>query len=278
MQQMDAGLADFVRRYPRLLVLTGAGCSTESGIPDYRDLEGRWKRPAPMSYQAFTREDAARRRYWARSMVGWPRIAASHPGPAHVALAQLEALGYVHLLVTQNVDGLHTAAGSRKVLDLHGRLDTVRCLACGADMARADFQQKLQAANADWLQTHVPADIETAPDGDAYLQQLDFSGFAVPACPACAGTLKPDVVFFGENVPRTRVDRAMALLRSADALLVVGSSLMVYSGYRFARAAAEWGKPMAAVNLGSTRADALFVLKLQQPLGAALTALAQQLA
>jgi NAD-dependent SIR2 family protein deacetylase len=267
-------LADFIRRHPRLMVLSGAGCSTESGIPDYRDHDGQWKRPAPMTYQVFMREPGARQRYWARSMIGWPRMAASRPGPAHVALAQLEAAGHVPLLVTQNVDGLHDAAGSRRVLDLHGRLDTVRCLACAATLPRHDLQQRLQAANGGWLRAHLPRDIATAPDGDAYLEGLDFSGFQVPACPACGhGVLKPDVVFFGESVPRVRVDAAMAALRAADALLVAGSSLMVYSGFRFARAAAEWSKPIAAVNLGRTRADEWLALKVQAPVGAALTAL-----
>lgn len=271
-------LIEFIQRHPCLVVLTGAGCSTESGIPDYRDEDGQWKRPAPMTYQAFTREHAARQRYWARSMIGWPRIVASRPGPAHVALATLEAAGHVALLVTQNVDGLHRAAGSRRVIDLHGRLDAVRCLACGARLARAELQQMLVARNGDWLRAHVPPGSATAPDGDACLDGLDFSGFDVPACPACgAGVLKPDVVFFGESVPRPRVDAAMAALREADALLVVGSSLMVFSGYRFARAAAELGTPIAAVNLGRTRADELLALKVRQGVGAVLVALADVL-
>ncbi|QXL84080.1 NAD-dependent protein deacetylase [Comamonas sp. NLF-1-9] len=257
------------------MVLTGAGCSTESGIPDYRDLDGQWKRPAPMTWQAFTREPAARQRYWARSMIGWPRIAASRPGPAHRALSQLEAAGRVALLVTQNVDGLHQAAGSQRVLDLHGRLDAVRCLACRHTLARGDFQARLQAANGAWLQARLPEEVQSAPDGDAYLDGLDFSGFVVPACPACgSGVLKPDVVFFGESVPRERVQTAMAALQQADALLVAGSSLMVFSGYRFARAAAQWGKPIVAVNLGRTRADELLTLKLRQPVGQTLAQLA----
>lgn len=273
-----AALADFVQRHPRLVVLTGAGCSTESGIPDYRDHDGQWKRPAPMSYQAFTHDAAARQRYWARSMVGWPRIAASRPGSAHVVLAQLEAEGYVQLLVTQNVDGLHDAAGSRRVVDLHGRLDAVRCLACGATEPRLALQQALQDANRAWVAAHLPENIATAPDGDAYLEGLDFSGFEVPACPACgSGVLKPDVVFFGESVPRVRVEAAMAALAQADALLVAGSSLMVFSGYRFARAATAWGKPIAAINLGRTRADELLALKVQRPVGAALQMLVQAL-
>ncbi|MBZ0226079.1 MAG: NAD-dependent protein deacetylase [Comamonas sp.] len=270
-------LAEFIRRHPQLLVLTGAGCSTESGIPDYRDLQGRWKRPAPMNFQAFAGDVAARRRYWVRSMIGWPRIAASRPGPAHAALAQLEAAGHVRLLVTQNVDGLHDAAGSRRVIDLHGRLDGVRCLGCQARWPRQRMQQMLRAANDDWLRAHLPQDVATAPDGDALVQELDFSGFEVPACPACAGVLKPDVVFFGENVPRERVQTVLQALERADALLVAGSSLMVYSGLRFVRAAVQAGKPVAAVNLGCTRADASLALKVEQPVGTALSELAHVL-
>lgn len=268
-----AQLAQFMARHPRLLVLTGAGCSTESGIPDYRDAAGRWKRPEPMRYQRFIAEPLARQRYWARSLIGWRRMADAQPGAAHRALAQLEAAGYVRMLVTQNVDGLHGAAGSRRVIDLHGRIDTVCCLACHARLPRERMQHELLRLNPGWERMEA----HTAPDGDAYLDGVDFAAFAVPPCPACGGVLKPDVVFFGENVPRERVGAALAALAQADALLVAGSSLMVYSGYRFARAALDAGQPMAAVNLGHTRADALLALKLEQPVGAALTALAAAL-
>ena len=271
---LDA-LTAFARRHPRLLVLTGAGCSTDSGIPDYRDAQGQWKRAPPMTYQAFTGSQAARQRYWARSLVGWSAMSAARPGPAHLALAQLEAAGHVELLLTQNVDGLHGHAGSRRVIDLHGRIDSVVCLACQARLPRADFQSLLHACNPGWQHHHAHA----APDGDADLDGLDFSAFEVPPCPTCgAGVLKPDVVFFGENVPRLRVDAALAALQRADALLVAGSSLMVYSGYRFAQAAAAAGKPIAAINLGRTRADDLLALKVQQPVGAALQALAEAVA
>ena len=263
-------LVAFVERYPRLLVLTGAGCSTESGIPDYRDANGDWKRPQPVTWQAFRDDDATRRRYWARSLLGWPTMAQAQPGPAHLALARLEAAGQVEQLVTQNVDGLHSAAGSRGVVDLHGRIDTVLCLHCGERTTRAALQQRLLAANPAWAA--LPA--RAAPDGDADLAQTDFSSFAVPACARCGGMLKPDVVFFGESVPRERVETALAALARADALLVAGSSLMVFSGYRFALAAAAQGKPIVAVNLGRTRADALLALKVEQSAGAALTALA----
>ena len=266
-------LSDFVRRHPRLFVLTGAGCSTESGIPDYRDANGDWKRPQPVTYQAFTGDDATRRRYWARSLVGWSTMAQARPGMAHQALAALETAGHVELLVTQNVDGLHSAAGSCQVVDLHGRIGTVRCLGCEARSPRAELQLELQRRNPAW----AALDARAAPDGDADLEHDDFASFDIPPCPRCGGMLKPDVVFFGESVPRERVEQAQQALARADAVLVAGSSLMVYSGYRFAQAAAAQGKPIVAVNIGRTRADPLLTLKLQQPVGAALMALNDQL-
>ena len=269
-----AALADFATRHRRLFVLTGAGCSTESGIPDYRDLNGDWKRPAPVNYQAFMGEDATRRRYWARSLIGWPTMSGARPGAAHRALAQLESAGRVGLLLTQNVDGLHDAAGSRRTIDLHGRIDTVRCMDCGARTPRAQLQAELRRRNPDWAALEARA----APDGDADLDGRDFSGFDVPACSHCGtGLLKPDVVFFGESVPRDRVAAAQAALAAADAVLVAGSSLMVYSGFRFVQAAAAAGKPIAAVNLGRTRADSLLALKVERPVGEALAELAHRL-
>lgn len=263
-------LVDFVRRHPRLFVLTGAGCSTESGIPDYRDDNGDWKRPQPVTFQAFTGDTVTRKRYWARSLVGWPTMAQAQPGAAHRALVQLEDAGHVACLVTQNVDGLHGKAGSRAVIDLHGRIADVVCLGCGALSPRAALQELLRQRNPAWAVLQAG----TAPDGDADLEHADFADFQVPPCPHCGGMLKPDVVFFGESVPRARVAAAQEALARADAVLVAGSSLMVYSGYRFAQAAAQLGKPMAAVNLGRTRADALLGLKVQQPVGASLQALA----
>jgi NAD-dependent SIR2 family protein deacetylase len=264
-------LAEFAHRHRRLFVLTGAGCSTDSGIPDYRDANGNWKRPPPVTYQAFMGEEATRRRYWARSLIGWRVMGQARPGRAHQALARLEAAGRVELLLTQNVDGLHGAAGSRRVIDLHGRIDTVRCMACEARMPRAQLQSLLLARNPAWAELHARA----APDGDADLDGMDFSRFDVPACPACGtGLLKPDVVFFGENVPRERVSDALAALARSDAMLVAGSSLMVYSGLRFVQAAVAAGKPVAAVNLGRTRADDLLALKIEQPVGEALDTLA----
>ena len=241
-------------------MLTGAGVSTNSGIPDYRDEHGEWKRARPVEFRPFMTRLEVRQRYWARSSVGWPIIAQAQPNGAHLALAQLEALGFVELLITQNVDGLHTAAGSRKVIDLHGRLDVVRCMQCAHTLPRAELQTRLLADNPTWADT--PARV--APDGDVDLER-DFGEYVVPDCPACGGILKPDVVFFGEQVPRERVARAFEGVAKADALLVVGSSLMVYSGYRFAEAAAAASKPIAAVNLGRTRADHLFALKVGAP-------------
>lgn len=262
----DSRLEDFISAHRRLFVLTGAGCSTGSGIPDYRDEQGAWKRTPPVTYQAFVGDGITRRRYWARSLVGWPRIAQAQPNAAHRALAALEAQGRCSQLLTQNVDGLHQAAGSRAVIDLHGRLDAVVCLGCCASSSRADVQRRLAEANPAWAGLAAGA----APDGDADLEDRDFATFQVPACDACGGMLKPDVVFFGENVPRARVDAAMAGLAQADGMLVVGSSLMVYSGLRFVHAAVRAQIPVAAVNLGRTRADDLLRFRMAAPCGDAL--------
>ncbi|KLD77769.1 NAD-dependent protein deacetylase [Xanthomonas hyacinthi] len=261
-----AALQAFLARHRRLLVLTGAGCSTDSGIPDYRDAAGDWKRAQPVTYQVFMGELATRQRYWARSLVGWPRFGHARPNATHAALAQLEARGQVELLLTQNVDRLHQAAGSEAVIDLHGRLDVVRCMGCERRLPREDFQQQLLQRNPHWATLQAGQ----APDGDADLEDVDFAAFAVPACTRCGGVLKPDVVFFGENVPRARVAAAFAHLQQADAMLVLGSSLMVYSGFRFVQAAARAGLPIAAVNLGRTRGDDLLSLKLAQPCAQAL--------
>ncbi len=258
-------LPEFIARHRRLLVVTGAGCSTDSGIPDYRDANGQWKRTPPMTYQAFMGEEAARQRYWARSLLGWLRFGQAQPNATHHALAALEADGRVELLLTQNVDGLHQRAGSQTVIDLHGRLDQVRCMGCEARSSREELQQRLLDANPGW--EALKAGI--APDGDADLE-TDFSSFHIPGCLQCGGILKPDVVFFGENVPRERVAAVHAHLQRADAVLVVGSSLMVYSGFRFIDAAAKAGLPIAMVNLGSTRADALLSLKVRMPCAQAL--------
>lgn len=262
-------LGEFFDRHPRLFVLTGAGCSTESGIPDYRGADGEWKRKQPIELQPFMREELTRARYWARSLVGWRNFRGATPNAAHEALAKLESAGRIGLLVTQNVDGLHQAAGSRRVIDLHGRLDRVVCMSCRKTSSRTGWQARLEALNVSWRGLHAPI----APDGDADLADLDFSTFLVPACPACGGIVKPDVVFFGESVPPWRHAQATAALAKSDAMLVVGSSLMVRSGYRYALTAARLGKPVAAVNLGRTRADHLLTLKVSAAAGTTLRAL-----
>jgi len=268
-------LADWLRAHPRVFVLTGAGCSTASGIPDYRDRDGAWKRRPPVTYQAFVQDPATRARYWARSLAGWPMVARARPNAAHRALAELEARGRVAKLVTQNVDGLHQRAGSHDVLDLHGRIDAVRCLACDARVPREEVQAQLAARNPEW--THAVEAAAIAPDGDADLDAIDTTTFLAPQCVACGGLLKPDVVFFGENVPRARVDAAQAALQASDAMLVAGSSLMVYSGYRFALKAREAGLPLAILTLGTTRADALATLKLDAECGRTLESAVQSM-
>ena len=261
-----------MRGSTRLFVLSGAGCSTRSGIPDYRDESGAWKRKEPVRYQQFISGAEVRKRYWARSLVGWRLVDRAEPNDAHHVLASLEADGPVHYVLTQNVDGLHQKAGSRVVNDLHGRIDRVACLDCSASTSRHAFQQRLAADNPsfDALTAHY------APDGDADLD-VDFSAFCTPNCLSCGGTLKPDVVFFGESVPKPRVAEAMEAVDDSDAMLVVGTSLMVWSGYRFVKRAVEREIPVAAVNLGTTRADDDLTVKLEADCVEALPALAARL-
>lgn len=266
-------LAAALAAHRRMFVLTGAGCSTASGIPDYRDGDGQWKRHQPVLFQAFMGDPLTRARYWARSLVGWRSFGTAAPNDAHHALSALERSGRIGLLVTQNVDGLHQAAGSRRVLDLHGRLDRVHCMSCRQGSRRAAWQHLLEERNQRWAGLDAPV----APDGDADLGGLDFSAFDVPGCPNCGGIVKPDVVFFGEGVPVWRHAQATAALASSDAMLVAGSSLMVYSGYRYAVAAARLGKPVYAVNIGRTRADHLLTMKASAPVGGILSDLATRL-
>jgi NAD-dependent SIR2 family protein deacetylase len=275
-QALARSLADWVARHRAVFVLTGAGVSTNSGIPDYRGADGQWKRRPPVTLQAFLQEPAMRARYWARSFVGWPLVARARPNGAHAALRALEAQGKLSLLVTQNVDGLHARAGHRAVIDLHGRIDQVVCLDCGSRRPREAIQIELADAHPEWsgmmdAAAHGNA-TAAAPDGDADVE-LDFGGFQPPTC-RCGGLLKPDVVFFGENVPRERVASAVHALRQSDAMLVAGSSLMVYSGYRFARMAHEAGIPLAILTRGVTRADRLASLKLDTDCEPALAAAA----
>jgi NAD-dependent SIR2 family protein deacetylase len=266
-------LADFVAGHRKLFVLTGAGVSTASGIPAYRDADGQWQHATPVMLNDFLGSSALRARYWRRSMAGWPVMARAHPNDAHVALADLEARGLVRTLVTQNVDGLHARAGSRSPIELHGNVHRVRCLDCRAEFARSRIQRMLESANG-----HLAGDPALPrPDGDAAVASDDDVAIVVPACPRCGGTLKPDVVFFGEGVPAERVAAARAALESSDAMLVVGSSLAVYSGYRFCQWAAERRMPIAAINLGRTRADPLLALKLDARCGPLLAALVERL-
>ncbi len=239
----------------RFAVLTGAGVSTDSGIPDYRGPGARVR--APMTYQEFVSGEPARQRYWARSYLGWSRMRHAEPNISHHALARLEAAGHVPLLITQNVDGLHERAGSRALCALHGRIADVRCLACGDRSSRAGLQQRMEGANPGWAQRHV--DVVVRPDGDVELDTT--SGFVVPTCERCGGLLKPDVVFFGESVPKDRVQRCFDAVESAGALLVAGSSLTVLSGFRFVRHAAKQGIPVVIVNQGTTRGDELATYK-----------------
>jgi len=251
----------------RVFVLTGAGCSTASGIPDYRDENGEWKRRAPVMIQPFREKPEVYRRYWARAYAGWPRFTAAAPSAAHRALAAWEDAGTLARLVTQNVDRLHQRAGSRAVIDLHGRLDEVVCLGCGARSGREAVQSLMSAANAGWR-----AAAAAAPDGDADIDASAVAAFHAPRCDRCGGLLKPDVVFFGENVPHERVRDARDALAAADALLVAGSSLMVYSGYRFVREAHDFGLPIAIVNRGRPRGDEFAHMKAEGDVGALLTA------
>ena len=253
-------LADFVSEVRSLAVLCGAGVSTASGIPDYRDRDGNRKHADPIQYPDFKKYIEYRQRYWARSFVGWQRFSSAAPNGAHFALAELEAAGKVERLITQNVDRLHHAAGSDNVIELHGDLSKVRCIECGNVSSRAAFQDHLQASNPGW---HGEV-FRYKPDGDADLAENGYREFRVPGCMGCDGIVKPDVVMFGESVPEERVSDAASAVERADALLVVGSSLMVFSGYRFARQAASLGKPIVIVNQGVTRADDLAALKVEE--------------
>lgn len=267
---MSTALRAFVEKHPRLLVLTGAGCSAPSGIPVYRDHHGEWQRTSPIQHQDFVRHERSRRRYWARSLAGWPAVASAMPNAAHEALAKLESIGVVKQLVTQNVDRLHQKAGHQNVIDLHGRLDRVVCLACSAFTTRQEFQARLLEANPD----KANRTDYIAPDGDAAVPDGSIEDFRIPHCLCCDGTLMPDVVFFGGAVPRTRVEAVYQALDDVDALLIVGSSLMVFSAFRFCRRAAANDVPMAAINLGKTRADDLLHLKIEADCASTLAGLA----
>lgn len=258
-----------------VLVLSGAGLSTESGIPDYRGVTGSRRRGTPMTFQEFTASAADRRRYWARSHLGLRSITGARPNAGHRAVARLAAAGHVSGVITQNVDGLHAAAGTPQAVELHGSLSRVVCLGCGSRSSRARLDARLEAANPGF---RAAVSGHAAPDGDAAVPDADVARFRIVACEDCGtGTLKPDVVFFGENVPAPRVHHCYDLVDAAAALLVLGSSLTVMSGLRFVRRAARRGIPVAIVNQGATRGDPLATVRLDVPLGATLTGLAADL-
>jgi len=256
----DAVAALALLRRHRFVALTGAGLSTDSGIPDYRGPNSPAR--TPMTYQEFVSGPEARQRYWARSHIGWSRMREAVPNEGHLALARLEQQGALTMLVTQNVDGLHEQAGSgrrgARLCALHGRITDVVCLSCQERSARRTLQSRLEELNPGFSAEHAQAVVR--PDGDVEL--ADVAGFTVPPCESCGGVLKPDVVFFGENVPRERVQRCYDAVNTAEALLVAGSSLTVMSGFRFVRSAHKRGVPVVIVNRGETRGDALATLKL----------------
>lgn len=253
------------------LVLSGAGISTESGIPDYRGPTGASRsNHTPMTYQTFVGDPVARQRYWARSFLGWRAMTGAQPNDGHRAVAQLQRAGAVSGIITQNVDGLHQSAGARDVIELHGTLSRTICLNCGSYASRVDLDRRLRELNP----TFVAHAQQINPDGDADLPDEELAGFQMAPCEVCGQLmLKPDVVFFGETVPRERVDACFAKVEAADSLLVLGSSMTVMSGYRFVLAAAARGIPVAMINQGATRADAKATIRLDAPLGATLQAL-----
>jgi len=260
-------LLQFLTQHQNILVLTGAGISTGSGIPDYRDQNGNWKRKQPVQHQEFMRSHKVRQRYWARSLPGWPVMQTALPNDAHFSLSRLEQRGHVKQLVTQNVDRLHQKAGSHSVIDLHGRADEVICMQCGQRESRALTHARCAAVNPEFAGLTASA----APDGDADLD-VNFEHFKVPGCPLCGGILKPDVVFFGDNVPRERVNDVFYALNESSALMVIGSSLMVYSGFRFARQARLQNKPLLILTQGKTRADDIATFKIDAEIVSTLVA------
>jgi len=256
----------------RVAVLTGAGISTDSGIPDYRGPSSPPRNP--MTYQQFVGDPEFRQRYWARNHVGWRRMDAARPNPGHRALARLERAGMVGGVITQNVDLLHTKAGSHRVIDLHGTYARVRCLGCEALISRMTLADRLEAANPGFAES-ITDGLEVAPDADAVV--ADTAGFRMVDCERCGGILKPDIVYFGENVPRARVAAAFELVDAADVVLAAGSSLTVMSGLRFVRHAAKTGRPVVIVNRGRTRGDDLATLTLDTGCSELLTAIADTL-
>lgn len=259
---VHTGSVDDLRRLiegRRVVALTGAGLSTRSGIPDYRGAETRRRARQPVRFAEYMASESKRARYWARSAVGWTRFSRAEPNVAHRAIATLEARGVIGTVLTQNVDRLHHRAGSERVIELHGALEETRCLGCERIEPRHEVQRRILAQNPGF----APEAVAIAPDGDVDLPDEAIAGFVAPTCTVCGGALKPNVVFFGESVPRPRVEAALAAFDAAEVLLVVGSSLAVFSGHRFARRAVERGMPIAIVNLGECRADPLATLRIE---------------
>ena len=255
-----------------LMLITGAGCSTDSGIPDYRDKNGGWKRSPPIHLFDFLSLEQARQKYWARSVAGWPNFDAAKPNKIHLVLAQLERKGLLSAIVTQNVDGLHQRAGSKNVIPLHGSLSTVTCNVCNKTYCRASLQRRLNRENAEFIELKAGP----RPDGDADLDITEISKFQVPYCEDCSGILQPDVVFYGGAVPKERLDSVASALDRSRAVLIVGSSVMVFSSYRICRSAYRQGKPIAALNEGLTRADDLLELRIRTNAAQVLSALSNK--
>ncbi|MGB1158700.1 MAG: NAD-dependent protein deacetylase [Porticoccaceae bacterium] len=248
------------------LVLTGAGISAQSGVPTYRDKNGVWQRKPPVTHQQFMQDHQARQRFWSRNMVGWRFMSQAKPNHAHRALAELEKCNALDHVVTQNVDGLHQQAGSLKVTDLHGRIDRVSCMACGTSQSRKTLQNWLEQNNPDYVQLSG----HLGPDGDAEIDDLDYSNLMVPPCEKCGGILKPDAVFYGDSVPKQRLAKVEELMQEAEGLVVIGSSLTVFSGYRFCLWAQQQDKPIVILNEGQTRADPMATINYRGPCSPAL--------
>ncbi len=264
---------DFIQSQSNVLVLTGAGLSTQSGIPAYRNKDGLWLRRTPIFYQDFIRCPVARRRYWARSFFGWHHIAESKPNAGHMGLAQMEKDGLIKHLITQNVDALHERAGSQLVIEIHGQLGRVKCLDCHAQFDRHEIQDRLQELNKHWSAEILGYN----PDGDVDLDEAAYPDFHVADCAQCRGPLKPDVVFFGESVPPEISSSVHRAIDQCGAVLIIGSSLVVMSGYRIAKQAHAMGKPVAAINQGRTRADDLLQFKVDSDCVEAIQSLSHML-
>lgn len=258
-----------------MVLLSGAGISVGSGIPTYRDADGTWLRNTPVQHQDFLKSERARQRYWLRSFKGWPSVSAAIPSPAHHAVTRLEQKGHLAVIVTQNVDRLHQKAGASNVIDLHGRLDEVICLDCRAISSREAIQDRLATLNPQVIEDLRDVSGTLAPDGDADIETALSEQLVVPACLHCGGILKPNVVFFGDNVPRETVQEIYRTIDTANGLLVIGSSLQVFSGYRFCRHAASLEKPIASINPGKTRGDELISVRVQKSVDEVLPFIAE---